>query len=295
MDHDFSEFYQMCGSVMQSAIEDMIIHDKDHIKPKIRLHINACINYLLSMNDDIFLSKYMELYDIDVDNELVYVVHELYTDDAQLPTNYNKYDYVFACTSNILLINRCLLISKLPLIFAINRCTRRGAQMFINFDIESCKLLHSEGFDSNTLLSIAYVARDYDSIRYILMHMTDINLGDLIMDQRFVFYNLPIIYIIDKIHEYPCDFIKKLLKTKHFTDCDYYYGFIITCYYIVRYMSRKEGLSYLSKMNKHLDDKILLSKNTLDSWWSARKLLWNNLLEFHFRPRGGHTKASITI
>jgi hypothetical protein len=275
MAHDFSEFYQMCGSVMQSSIENMIILDKDRITPEMKSYIGMCINNLLCEDDDTFRQKYLELYDIDIAHEENYVFDVL-------PIRYNKYSYAFACVSNIDLIKRCLAISKLPLSFAINSCTRSGRQLFINFDLESCKLLHDEGFDNNNLLSVACTAGDYNSIKYILTYMTDINLGDLIMDQRFMFCNLTSIYIIDKIMEHPNDFFKYLLKKQQFSDLTGSYKIPIMCYYIIRYLSREEGLSYFNYFNRCLNN---------DSRWVNQKILWNQSLEFHFRPRGGHTKT----
>jgi hypothetical protein len=297
MEHDFNVIYQICGPDMQSSIEDMIIHDQDHIKPKIRVHISACINYLLSINDELFRQKYQVLYDIDNDDP--YTVDEIEKDDIELPTDYNKYDFIFACVSNINLINRCLVISKLPLSFAINRCTQHGTQMFINFDLESCKLLQEAGFDNNNLLAVACAARDYNSIKYILMYMTELNLGELIMDKRFMFKNLTSIYIIDKIHYHSNDFLKQLLKTRHFSSFNDIYNIIIICYYIIRYLSREDGLSYINDIDKYLDDKIITltqSGINVDRWIEHRLSLHqliNHLLEFHFRPRGGHTKASL--
>jgi hypothetical protein len=95
------------------------------------------------MNDELFRHKYMELYKVGIDNEN----ERPYTDDddVELSTDIDKYVYLFACVSHIDLIKRCLNISKSPLSFAINRAIdNRGQhgtqQMFINFDLESCKL-----------------------------------------------------------------------------------------------------------------------------------------------------------
>jgi hypothetical protein len=87
------------------------------------------------------------------------------------------------------------------------------------------------------------------------MHMTELNLGELIMDQQCISKNLTSIYIIDKIYDYSNDFLKQLLKNRHFSRCDGFYN-IIMCYYIVRYMSREEGLSYIIDINNYIAKKL---------------------------------------
>jgi hypothetical protein len=65
---------------------------------------------------------------------------------------------------------------------------------------------------------------------------------------------------------------------------DPYYTFdcdttaILLCYYIINYVTIAEGKSIVMEDVNH---------------FPANKLLYDNLLEFHFRPRGLYTKSAI--
>jgi hypothetical protein len=311
MEHDFREFYEICGSVMQSKIEEMITKDKHPIKRRLNAYINACIQYLLSLNDDDFRNKYIELYHIDTETGAEFIIDDIDEDeeddtkfeerDIMIHNRYNKYDHAFACVSNIALIRRCLSISKIPLNVAIKEVTSIGTQLFINFDLESCKLLHEAGIDLGNLLFIARTVHNYDSIMYILQHMTELNLGDLIMDQRLTFMYVSNIYIVDKIQEHPDDCLKVLMKQEHMTYNihDRSNNIVIKCYYIIKYMPREEGIIYLKNANEYYDAQILKYKKSKSRDKTAicteNKKLYNQLLEFHFKPRGTHTKSALTF
>jgi hypothetical protein len=69
---------------------------------------------------------------------------------------------------------------------------------------------------------------------------------------------------------------------------------IVECYYVIRYMTQAEGKIHMTKRNEKYNE--LISRpgdRTPNTTIYDTHELYNSLLEYHFRPRGSHTKGAI--
>jgi hypothetical protein len=196
-----------------------------------------------------------------------------YRNRDDIDMDQDPYCYIFACVSNITLLRKCLAISKLPIIAALMACERnKDAELFyIHIDLESCMLLHEHGCDLISLLSIAYLLKDYNSQKYIINHMTEIDLFNIIHVDRYK--GLINILLMNRIHDLQDNHLKLICNSYIINQ---YHNPVIKCYYIINYMSIDASKTYILEHNG-----------------DRHYVLLTSLLLFHFRPRGSHTKSAM--
>jgi hypothetical protein len=118
--------------------------------------------------------------------------------------------------------------------------------------------------------------------------MNAIELTSLISTMHYLYGHLSFILIIDKISAINDKDLNALLKLK-VSEC-YLHAHAAQCYYIIKYIPLSEGKELLIEHNKQYDACTLSNIKILTD---EQKILYNNVLEFHFRPRGGHTKSAL--
>jgi hypothetical protein len=290
-------FIEIGGELLHKQIEKVIAQEINSLTKnsmtELHVFITNCINHLLSLDDDTFREIYLKMpitaegfeYNMcnmleirdaiadDDDNDIT--KNELmnnHKNELLITHSNDPYCYVYACVSNITLIRRCLTISKLPLNNAIILSSEH--QNYIGFNLESCILLCEHNFDHVHLLSIAYARHDYTSMKYIINCMSEIELFNIISANKYD--GLIYILFIDRIYNLNDDYLKLMCKTKYTMHSDT----IISCYYIITYMSIEEGKEHIYNIEK---------SKQFPKWVCRMK----SLLEFHFRPRGSYTKGAI--
>jgi hypothetical protein len=288
--HDFSEIYAIGGPSIKLAIEDLLKYEHG-IRYTDNEHIEMCAKYLLSLNNEEFMK--------------LYVGTPKYYD--AYGKKYKKYyysSYVYAYTSSIELIQKCLAISKIPInnsIRFIHNMDIDGDLHHIHLDIESCKLLHAHGCDLVSLLYIACNVNDYKSIKYIINNMSEIEYEKIILYE--VHENLGSIklLVIDHVCKLNDIYLNALLKdtimdTNFYRDRD---RIINQCYYIIKYMTIESGKKLVTKLNKDYADKF--TELTIDNnikhltYITRTQTILNDVMDFHFKIRGSHTKAASTL
>jgi hypothetical protein len=274
---DFNEFYEIGGPLIESYCKKQseIEHNK------IDTHLESCVQYLLSLGDDKFNEIYLSMCVLGDDYDANGVV-------------YGQFDYARAFISGITLIKKCLAISDIPLKYSIQVCIHDHT-IYTKFDLESCKLLHDNGFDLCNLLYIAYHSYKYNIWKYIIDNTSKDDLFNIIANYRcYQFDNIYAIPLIDKIYKYEC--ILPLFKAQYVKFCiaPRLEPSISSYYYYIKYASRQECICYIDSLNKVCTNKI----NSFQG--EAHKIAWNrdkeffiSLFDFHLRPRGKHTKNAI--
>jgi hypothetical protein len=224
-----------------------------------------------------------------------YVENENDSHVRYIDYRYDLYECAHAYVSNVELLRKCLAISPVPLYNSIKTLIRSeysSHETYVNFDIESCKLLVEHGFKKSYLLHIAYRVSNYDSIIYLIESMTIIELINML--NSIVYYDVVGFLLIDKIYNLNDPCLNRLCKNSMVE----YRGtskirIILNCYYIIKFMTIDEGKASMIEQNKlyEMQKREANRQNMAEAYQS----LHNNLLEFHFRPRGGHTKGAITF
>jgi hypothetical protein len=281
--------------------------------------------------ESIYLSipSNIEMYDTNV-NEMYDANEDLTYNDEDY--NYYYYEYAHAFISNINLIQRCLKISMIPLNNILRDLVRyeRGVHCtYTHFDIESCKLLCNAGCNTTHLLSVACYMEDYNSIAYLINGMSVYELYDLICSGEFGFFNLTNILVVDRIYNMKdkclIESLKSIISSNDIHIDDRIMDNLLIylrCYIIIKYMDIDEAKLLMTHINNLYISQIKEAKN--NTYWftggsiiftsKARvdrhiyvdppvnqygsstfindQLLHNNLLEYHFRPRGSHTKGA---
>jgi hypothetical protein len=290
--HDFSEFYLICGPIMEAHIKNTIDYDIYNRDTKlIKENTRQCAKVLLELSDDKFekiyhnVPSHIELFEhttfrIIPSND----IHNQYIEPIE---NFTYYTFICACISNINLIRKCLKISVTLLNNSINMINS-DIDGYINLDVESCKLLHEHGCCMNYFYYIATCLHNYDSMKCIVDNMNAIELTSLISTMHYLYGHLSFILIIDKISAINDKDLNALLKLK-VSEC-YLHAHAAQCYYIIKYIPLSEGKELLIEHNKQYDACTLSNIKILTD---EQKILYNNVLEFHFRPRGGHTKSAL--
>jgi hypothetical protein len=307
---DYDVIYDIGGPTIKLMIEELraayIVVDLNDTK-----YIEGCTEYLLSLDDVIFEDIYINLLENIKDGDKNKHASNL---------KFNYQDYVYSYISNIELIHRCYAISIVPLNSSIN-CLHCDEYKFINFDIESCKLLHNHNCDLRVMLRVAEYVNNRDVITYIIDNMTNMDYAHILMvygridinmsiytcfgsknnaaarkplNNPYFHYNLVELSLIDKIMHKNDRYLKTLLHNKilgnmqslthlHFIKR----LFIAQCYYIIQYIPIEECKQISTKLNK---DYTAARKGArlhiYDKIIQERVLMLNDVLEFHLRPRG---------
>jgi hypothetical protein len=240
-------------------------------------------------------------------------INNAITSNCNAPVEYKYIDYACAFLPDSALIRKCLSISILPLNNCVNYISSNDCisiiidNQKIQMNLESCKLLHASGININ----IAYIAHDYESITYLINHMTYLELHHLAtnyaqkLDTR---YKCDIIHILvaDKILQSK----DKILIDSYINLTKAYYGrniynicndksidkisILLDCYHIIKYMTHTEGLSFVTELTKEIDRVLVTCVATDNEYTNLCNLSasYKNMLEYHFRPRGSHTKSA---
>jgi hypothetical protein len=206
-------------------------------------------------------------------------------------------DFAYACASSTDLIRRCLKHSVIPLnnsIQALVHYECDETQGYASLDVSSCKLLLRNGCDIYNLLDITHNINNYNSVKFIINNMNVIELSKMLTSDK-LFKNLYVILLIDKIISTKDKCLITSLEHK-LTEYNFYCAnirLVAHCYYIIRYTNAHQGKNIMATYNDMLNAQIKTSRRKISI--EQDKILYNNLLEFHFRPRGKHTKgANIT-
>jgi hypothetical protein len=299
--YDFSEFYKISGPIMQENLEKLIINESENAT--IHSYINnACVEYLLSLNEEEYLYIYYGLFDI-----IDYTAFIIDLNDVEQEYTYS--DCIHAYISNIELLKKCLSITNIILNKAITFLYYKNT--LINLSIESCTLLCDNSID---IRRITTITSNMNSVKYLINRMSTIDLGDILSDISYLsnrsdrFVGLIKIYVIDKIYKINNSYLKSLLKqnmlyrkTIPFFDfdnnrdqfeCFHLKTCIATCYYIIKYISSEEG----KKHGEYFTCKNIIypaNNSELTKSINALEMKYKSMLEFHFRPRGAHTKGAV--
>jgi hypothetical protein len=327
--HDFSEFYSIGGPIIEANIKTLI-NDLDNTNKSINTikasnTLKLIIMVLLELSDDAFeniclgiptdigtyrmialkinplqnsLQNSLQNHEVKLDKVHIKLDSSMHTADfIKLSQDFHAeeqeltyIEFASACISDINLIRRCHDISSISLNNMIRLLIRN--KYYINLDIESCKLLYECKYNINDLLYIAEYARNYESIRFIIDNMTAIELNELITHDGYFYENLISILIIDKIHTVNDKRLKTLLR-KEISE----YNFqstpmisIIQCYYMIKYTTLSECINIIAQHNQKLDIYFKIPAHTAS--YIQYKKLYNDMLAFHLRPRGGYTKGA---
>jgi hypothetical protein len=303
--------YEIGGTLLRESIEKLIIDERNecilNIKYKDDIRIKACANYLLSMDELEFKELYLGMPD-EMDDygdnmlEVIFPDADHLINDADISNyirnntdaNYCYFDYAYAFLSDIKLIEKCLLISKTALNHSIDVLHNYEHKIYINITSESCKLLHKYDINMTNLLAIAYYLYDVDSISCIieLMSLTELyNISN-------VYSGLTQILILDRIHKEHDDYIinkyNNVLELRMYTTLLDISDVIVDCYNVIKYMSQKDGQKYMTKLNERYE---YYKGNSYGHAYEKSNVLkiqsfHNELLLFHFKSRGGHTKGA---
>jgi hypothetical protein len=294
----------MCGPVMESAIKTLL---KIETSPVLCNSVEKCIKYLQSIDDELFEYIYLNMpSDMGVyrsnATEILAANQDVEDEDD---IEYNYYEYAYAYLSNIDLIKKCLSISMVPLNYILLVLTSPEVSAlsykYVNFCTESCKLLLYK-CNMGSLLAVACHKGDYNSMVYIVNNMSPYDIYDLLYTGAYELLNLTIILVIDRIYNLKDKCLITLLNDKlssinssiNLSSIDLYYNSIdllsmhLRCYTIIKYMSLDDAKLMMTKING-----FYLAQTKPGSDPGIIQLLHNKLLEFHFRPRGAHTKGAI--
>jgi hypothetical protein len=303
--HDFSEFYMMCGPVVESELKKYIKLDiRENIPDE---YIVSCVNYLCQLDDinfeRIYLSLPSSLHEYNANAQKLYELNNNQT--ALNPNNelipsaelthsyeYSHIEYARACISNNTLLHKCLAISKIP-IFNSLIVLKNAQWQYLDIDLDCCKLLTSHEY--NVRASLLELTQDYDTIRYIIDGMSNLDLYNVLNSENNIEgrLRLYLLLLIDKIYIANDKCLNALLRRKIMSfedEFDLDILPLIRCYYIIKYLTIDEGKAMMKLVNKYYDD-ARLGGNTCMLLRDEQQL-HNAMLEFHFTPRGGHTKGA---
>jgi hypothetical protein len=295
---DFSDVYHIGGELLQNNIEQLKSKEREQYLANAdkRKHIESCINYLLTLNDDDFKSIYLDLSTTDDAVDLSTI--EDAVDDVQYESNsiYDQYDHAYAIVSSYDLLVKGLAISSAPLNYSIKACTRDHVCMYIDFTVDSCELLFKAWIDVVDLLYIAYFTNNYESMTYLLKScMTSIDYANLIIDPRFKYNSIRSMLIIDGIQAQKDEYIQRIFKNRYIVPNIYNFidDVIIKCYYIIKYMTPEDVTSYIKKLDTDFSEYISLQRvEQFKVAFNQRHMLHMQLLEYYLKPRGAHTKSA---
>jgi hypothetical protein len=168
---------------------------------------------------------------------------------------------------------------------------------YIDIDISSCKLLLASGCGYRRLLNIACGLNNYESTRYIIDNMTESELYEFITSVEHINTGINDILIIDKIYSTHSERLISLLNSY---EIDRNNQMIVRCYKIIKYLTLTEGKELMTNINKNYESRLCKihndntrSDNQRNKIKTAQSL-HNELLVYHFTPRGSHTKSART-
>jgi hypothetical protein len=290
--------------IIEQHMRDIIGSHQDSICA----HIESCINYLHSLNDVEFENIYIK--SPQSQREYQDNMEEINANSVV----YSYINYAHAYVSDIGLIRRCLQISRIPLwnsIKILTRFRRDAHKTYTNFNVESCKLLYENDCNVVGLLHIACNIKDYDSIRYLVNNMSENELHNLLHTREYIYLNLAFLLVVDRIMNMHDRCFIALLTDTIMTADNYIYDpyWIIpnmkiynTIYFIIKYMTLDEGKKLHAKINneyiytlnnEYICNPAIISHVNVRDTLTLEQLLYNNLLEYYFRPRGSHTKGAV--
>jgi hypothetical protein len=281
----FDEIYELCGPDMKEAISNIIKNDQ----PINRVNHARVIDYLYTLSDDEFHEVYINM-PIDhngfvqddtsktFNNAIYMTVHGEIHDEIH---NYSYVDIVYAIISRSDLIRKCLAISSASLIDGVKILTlinQRYGGRYNDLNLESCKLLHEYGCSLSNLFLIANKVLNYESMSYIITHLTESDYIDIFNDSEHKEYNIYYILILNKLKHNAIIllFYNRIMKYIQQNDTQ----IVVQCFYIIKFIPKLDALIFLT-------DNLTLSDPT--------HAIYKKLLMYHLKPRGSHTKAAITF
>jgi hypothetical protein len=287
----FSNIHELCGSVMQEHINSIVKKEIDEYNMKFEHNYAADIRKyrtkLLSMTDVEFNALYHNIYQSEI-NEI--------NDIKVLYLN-----YVCAILSDIKLVKKCIntlneLLKRIDIIHKINSMISH----------ECIMLLIAHNFDNTVLLSIVYQTHDYVSMKYIINIMSFDELMTVAYNKADMFNincykGLIEILFMDKLYKFGHNYALIM----HYNYDRFIKGYniyarafltkevIVECYYVIRYMTQAEGKIHMTKRNEKYNELISRPSDRIPNTtiYDTHEL-YNSLLEYHFRPRGSHTKSA---
>jgi hypothetical protein len=213
--------------------------------------------------------------------------------NVKLIKPYCSYDYISACISNTELAQKCMSISAIPLHNAINILRHNQGCKYIMFDLETCKLMTAHNCNLVSMLYIAYAVRNYESMKFIIENMDYMSMFYILTCNGFILDGILFILTIDRIKCINNNYLTGFLQNIIFSYSNKVNKIIIACYYVINYMSVIEGKQYMINENTTYNYITMKTDNVKYKIYTERQSFHNELLEFHFRPRGGHTKCAI--
>jgi hypothetical protein len=280
--YDFTEFYIICGPIMRERIEEFKVHN---------LEMYAKFKNDLNFNEDHAENQTQLLLKLsDVEFKNIYNESTIIDDECISMNQYKSapnYKYIYnSYLSNINVLQKCIDISITP-ISNILTFFRHA-----DLNLECCKLLMTVIIDKIDILLLAYYNNNFECMQYVINNMTKSDLVKFLTKCRPIF-NVINILIMDRIYNINDNDLKSQLDNLFkYINLHSIENTLIECYYIIKYMSRADGISqkqykytmYQSDLNIFDNEKCI--KNLKD-----HNDVYNTLLEFHFRPRGTLTKC----
>jgi hypothetical protein len=275
------------------------------------VYIKKCSVYLLSLEDDEFKNIYTNMPTSYDEFTKIYTNMPISYDEFGNKDTYTLCDYVYAYVSNIDLLRKCLAISPVTINTSIRILINNAspfAYKYLRLDLESCKLLRDSGCNIINLLNMAYNISDYATVRYLIESMSKMELMKLFIDVNNLLFNIFGILFIDAISTSDDADLNEVLyntlskindgqhcpSTEHICALNHKLRIVLQCYYAIKYLPRDEALELINHQNQRYDY-FLLTDEGNKPHVEQIKTFHNNLLEFHFRPRGSHTKSAVTI
>jgi hypothetical protein len=276
-------------------------------------HIKKCIQYLLSLDDNEFNKIYVNLpiSSTEYENNILAGSNLDDTDDDDDDDKYTLLDYAFAYASDINLIRRCLDVSPVAINASIKIVAHSESPddySYLKLDLESCTLLRENRCDVGSLLIIAYNMSDYDTVKYLIESMTNIELIELFMSSNsYIYFNIFGILLIDAIVKLDDKCVNTVLyntlgkindrprgPTEEHSDIrGHTLTIILQCYYVIKYLTLDAGRKLIAHQHKRYDYFIATDRTHHNLYCKKIKAFHDNLMSFHFRPRGSHTKSAV--
>jgi hypothetical protein len=255
---------------------------------RVHADVREYMNHLADVEDDDgddIVAGVDDIVDDIVDDDIV-------VDDDEDDINFHnrrkiidRNKCIYALISNITLINRCLSISPVKLNLMLKYMDINVGILRTRFDTSRLNVLYEHNIDSKTLLSMAYQSRDYDTMLFIIQRMHYDDICNVINNNRYT--GLIELLFIDKLCRYNESYVALAYSNELMILASTFHNasIIMECYHIIKYLTQTAGKKYLDDKQSHYIKKHLPYNDVM--------LLYSDLLEYHFRPRGLFTKSAI--
>jgi hypothetical protein len=277
--YDFTEFCKLGGSLVDGYVAKLIQLDRKKFK-----EWHDAKEFEVKIQDG--QAKWM-LNQTDVEFEQMYYTVPKDTDAfiAMISQrNGIMYRYIYsAYLTNVDLLRRCLALSDIPINNVLRVLSNRDALGHVNVNIECYKLLNTA--NKSDMLLTAYYADNYECMQYVVNNMTGADVFYFLANAPSKLTVLNIL-ILDRIiilnDKYLMTSYVEIHRSIQTQD-----DILINCYYIIKCLSRLDGVKYMLKQDEILQVEInnLANSELVIELNTKLSCVYNQLLEYHFNPK----------